>query len=43
MMQNKKTARNADGSLKTFDQLMRQSMTIAQYGKLLAQQKAGAR
>lgn len=38
-----KSTRNADGTLKTFDQLMRQTLTVLQYGKLLAQQKAVAR
>lgn len=35
-----KTARNSDGSFKTFDQILRSTLTIAQYGKLLAQQQS---
>lgn len=31
-----KSVRNADGSFKTLDQLMRQSMTVLQYGRMLA-------
>lgn len=32
----RKSVRNADGSLKTIDQLMRQTLTVLQYGRMLA-------
>jgi hypothetical protein len=33
--------RNADGSFKSFDQILRSQMTVLQYGRMLAQQKGG--
>lgn len=33
-----KSARNADGSPKTIDQLMRSTLTVLQYGRVLAAQ-----
>jgi len=33
----KSNPRNPDGSFKSIDQLMRATMTVAQYGKILAQ------
>jgi len=35
----KPNPRNADGSFKTFDQLMRSQMTVLQYGKFIAAQQ----
>jgi hypothetical protein len=31
-----KSVRNPDGTFKTLDQLLRQSLTVLQYGRLLA-------
>jgi hypothetical protein len=39
----RKSCKNPDGTFKTFDQMMRAQMTVAQYGKFLAEtQKGGA-
>jgi hypothetical protein len=38
----KKSPRNTDGSFKTIDQLMRQSMTVLQYGRYIAEQQKQA-
>ena len=35
-----KTARNQDGTFKTFDQMMRSTMKLADYGKYLAAQQS---
>jgi len=38
-----KSARTSEGTFKTLDQLMRQSMTVLQYGRLLASQQKASR
>jgi hypothetical protein len=38
----KKEVRNADGTFKTLDQIMRAQMTVLQYGQYLAAAKAPA-
>jgi len=38
-----KSARNSGGSFKTIDQLMRQTMTVLQYGRWIASQREMAR